>query len=90
MYFKTNHAEYRRTNGTWQKRVLGTKVWLNVPKNLWQSIYELRKSVMGNRRPCIADTCRIKLGKFHTEKTKHLTKFATDYGVDTDRLVTND
>ncbi len=86
MYFKSDGCEYRNNGSGWQKKEFGKK-WKNVPKNLWQSLYNLRKYVMQNRRPSLAETVRIRTKRYN-EQTKKTSRFAYIHGVPLDQIIT--
>ncbi len=88
MYFRTETHEYRTKSGRWEERELGTKSWKSVAKNLWQKLYTMRKSVLQNRRPNLAESVRIRMNKRYDEQTKKTSPFAYKYGVDLDNLIT--
>lgn len=104
MYFRTNHYEYRYGNYPriisadgekvelksthWQRRKLGDRLWESVSAYFWNKIYNLRKTVMQNSRPSLAENVRIRLNKRYDEQTKKTSSFAYKYGVDLDRLIT--
>lgn len=72
----------------WQERELGTENWKDIPENLWGKIYALRKLILQNSRPTLAETVRVRIGKKYDEQTKKTNKFAYKYGVDLDNLIT--
>ena len=88
MYFRTETHEYRNNSGGWEEREIGTKNWKSVAKNLWKKLYAMRKTVMQNRRPNLAETVRIRLNKSYDEQTKKTSPFAYKYGVELDSLIT--
>jgi hypothetical protein len=104
MYFRTNHYEYRYGNYPrlisadkekievksthWQKRKLGDRLWESVSACFWNKIYNLRKTVIQNSRPTLAERARIKLNKHYDEQTKKTTKWAFKYGVPLDQIIT--
>jgi len=87
MYFKTETHEYRTKGNGWEERELGTKNWKEVAKNLWKSIYNLRKSIMRDKRPNLAETARIRLNKSYNEQTKKTSPFAYVCGIPLDDLI---
>ncbi len=88
MYFRTETHEYRNKGKGWEEREIGTKNWKSVAKNLWEKLYALRKTVLQNRRPNLAETVRIRLNARYDEQTKKTSRFAYKHGVDLDSLIT--